>query len=188
MNRVIRPGPLQYVYLLLVPAFLIFIGVAIFSAGFSAEPPDWVSRLPWATGITVAGLLWAAYVLGLTVEIDDAQVSKLYLFGLLRESIPIARLAADVSSERDQYRNSIQYVNYATLDGRGAFTLLRTWAWRASDVDALLAKAHTHSDVQMRRQNWILSAFALALPLSGIAIFVVAILLLITHALFRWPS
>lgn len=187
MKRVIRPGVLQYGYLLLVPALFVIIGIAMIAAGFGAEQPDWTSLI--AAGLLVAapGVAWAVYVLGMSVELDADRVSKLYLFGLLRETIPLARLACDVSTETDQYENQIQYMNFATIDGRGAFTLLRGWAWRRHDVDDLFGLAR-RMDVPMRRQNRILSVFALGLPLSGFAIFVIAIGLLITHALFHWPS
>jgi hypothetical protein len=187
MKRVIRPGPLQYGYLLLVPALIIIFGLAMIAAGFGSEPPDWASRLPAGVAILAPGLFWAAYVVGMRVEVDDTQVSKLYLFGLLRETIPFAHMAVDVSTETDQYENNIQYLNFANIDGRGAFTLLRGWVWPGRDVDDLFVRAQ-HVDTPMRRQNWILAVFALALPLSGIAIFVIAIGLLVTHLIFHWPS
>jgi len=188
MNRVIRPGPLQYAYLLLVPAIPIALGIATLAAGFSAEPSDWGSRLPSAASIMLLGLIPAAYVFGMSVELTDASVSKVFLFGLLRETIPLARMAANISTERDtEHGFDIQYVNFATIDGRGAFTLLRGWVWPGRDVDDLFVLAR-HMDTDMRRKNWILAAFALALPLSGLGIMVAAVVLFLSHLILHWPS
>ncbi|SRR6266567_1077069 len=188
MTRVIRPGPLQYAYVLLVPAIPIGLGIATLVAGFSAEPPDWVTRLPAAASIMLLGLIPAAYVFGMSIELTNSTVSKVFLFGLLRETIPLARMGADISTERDtEHGFDIQYVNFASIDGRGAFTLLRGWVWPGPDVDDLFVRA-LHVDTPMRRQNWILAAFALGLPLSGLGIVVAAIVLFVTHLIFQWPS
>jgi hypothetical protein len=187
MKRVIRPGPLQYGYMLFVPALFIIGGIATIVAGFVTESPGWATLLPVGIVIAAPGIAWAAYFVGMTVEVDATQVSKLYLFGWMRETIPFARLAADVSRESDQYGNDIKYVNFSTIDGRGAFTLLSGWVWRGRDVDALFRKA-SYVDAPMRRQNRILSVVAIGLPLMGVGIVVTGFGILIAHALFHWPS
>ncbi|HET7466423.1 MAG TPA: hypothetical protein VFL29_07135, partial [Candidatus Dormibacteraeota bacterium] len=93
----------QYLYMLPWPVLVTGVGVLTFAYGFSVQPPDWGSRLPWAAGIAAIGLVWAGYVLGMRVDVDEENVTKVYLFGLLRERIPRDALTFDVDESRDRY-------------------------------------------------------------------------------------
>ena len=106
MRRVIRPGPLQYACILLLPALPVAFGVATWAYGLGVEPADWRTRLPWAVGITLVGLFPAAFLLGMSVRLEPATVTKVYLFGLLRERIPLDRLAWTVTVPQTKGRAS----------------------------------------------------------------------------------
>ena len=87
--RVIRPGVGQYIYSLFFLNVFTYIGIATIIYGFTAHTQDWGSRAPMSLFLIALGLLPSAYVLGMRVEVSGGQVSKIFLFGLLRETIPL---------------------------------------------------------------------------------------------------
>ena len=111
----------------------------------------------------------ALYLLGTRVEKSRGQVSKLFLFGLLRETIPLDHLAANVQREHDG-GVPVTLARFIRIGGPGAFNLYRTWIWRGGDVDHLLSLAARPiaPDDTVRRQNGRLIA---AVVLIGLAAF-----------------
>lgn len=184
---VFRPGPLQYLYILLLPAFLLFMSEQMIAYGFSARAQDWGARLPWAIGMAAPGLLLAAYFLGMKVEVDEDHVSKVFFFGWLRESIPREQLAASVETEHSENSSYSRY-DFMSAEGRGAFSLYPTWVWRRPDVDAVfMMRTRPWPDASMKRQNWILTVGVWGLPVSSLLIVLSAIVLAISAHFFHWP-
>jgi hypothetical protein len=133
MRRVIRPGWLQYAYMFLLPAMPIALGIATFAYGFSVEFTDWTSRIPWAVGVALLGIIPVAYMLGMWIEVTDTDVSKVRLYGRWRTTIPIDHLSMSV----ERSGNDTVKVVFANEGGPGSFGLYKTWVWREKDVDDL---------------------------------------------------
>jgi hypothetical protein len=169
MTRVIRPGPWQYVYILLLPALPLVLGVATIVTGFTMEEPDWGNRLFFGLLETAIGLVPAAWLLGMRVELTERDVSKVFLFGLRRETIPRDRLSANVETSADSYFNEIALAEFQRVSGPGAFKLYRKWVWRTADVDdlVLLATQPFDDDAPLHRQN---RRLIIGLWLTGIVV------------------
>jgi|SRR5579864_2278247 len=168
--RVIRPGPLGYVYALFFPAVAIIFGLGIIFDSSFTHGKDLAVRLPAGLFVLLAGALPAIHFLGIRIEVDSNQVSKVYLFGLVRESIPISQLAAKVEF-RLMRGSTYPYARFMNADGPGAFNLYPRQVWRSNDVNELLRLATRRWDsaVSPKRQQGAL----LAIPLLGaIAAFV----------------
>jgi hypothetical protein len=153
--RVIRPGPWQYAYVLVLLALPIALGISTIQYGFTIQEHDWGNRIFFGLLEIAFGAVPAAYMLGMRVELTDRDVSKVFLFGLLRETIPRGRLAATVNTSYDQYGFEVALAKFKRVDGPGAFKLYRKWVWRAADIDDLLVLASEpwHDDVFLHRQN-----------------------------------
>src|SRR5262252_3529923 len=123
MNRVMRPGPLQYIYMLFLPAIPIALGIATFTYGFQVQPPDWGTRLPWAIGVTLLGLIPAAFIVGMTVRVEPDALSNVYFFGLVRERIPFTGLACKIGQSSDRYGSNITRFCFRNVGGAGFFGL-----------------------------------------------------------------
>ncbi len=124
---VFRPGMRQYAYCLWAPVLCIGVGVAFVLR--------W--NVPGSVGFGVLflaiGLIPAVYVLGMRVEVDQRNVCKVFLFGLLRESIPRDQLACD--SRRSA---GTDLVCFMKADGAGAFNLYPGYVWKDRDVQTLI--------------------------------------------------
>ncbi len=152
--RVIRPGPFGYVYALFFPAVAIIFGLGIiFDSSFS-HGQNLSARLPAGLFVLLAGAFPAAHFLGIRIEVDSNQVSKVYLFGLVRESIPISQLAGNVEY-RTMRGSTYPYARFMNADARGAFNLYPRQVWRSSDVNELLRLATRPWDfaVSPKRQH-----------------------------------
>ncbi len=171
-RRVIRPGVGQYIYTLFFPAFVICVGIATIVYGFTTQAQDWGSRIPFGLLIIAFGLLPSAYVLGMRVEASGGQVSKIFLFGLLRETIPLNQLAASVGRDSGAWQ-----ARFMRANGRGAFSLYRSYVWRSSDVDELLGLASRPWDPEasMKRQNARLIAAVVLVGIVGFILFLIAL-------------
>jgi hypothetical protein len=145
----------EYIYVLLMPAFAIGVGIATIVYGLTAKSEDWATRLPVSLFCIGLGLVPALYLLGMRVEVDRRHVSKIFLFGLTRESIPIGRLATTVDNEHDRSGFTVPAARFMNVGGRGAFSLYRTWVWRTTDVNRLLGLASLPWDpnASMKRQS-----------------------------------
>ena len=168
--RVIRPGPFGYVYALSFPAVAIIFGLAIIFDASATHGKDLAVRLPAGLFVILAGAFPAAHFLGTRIEVDSNQVSKVYLFGLVRESIPISQLAGNVEY-RYMRGSRYPYARFMNADGPGAFNLYPRQVWRSSDVNELLGLARRQWDfaASPKRQRGALLAVPL---LVAIAVFV----------------
>ena len=167
---VFRPGLFQYIYALLIPGVFLSMGIGTVAYGLVTASQDWSSRIPASLLWVVLGLLPSAYVLGMRVESNGQQLSEIFLFGLFRETIPVAQLAAKIDKEVSG-GVLVSKAQFMRAQGSGAFSLYRTWIWRARDVDDLLGYATQPWDPgsSMKRQNGRLIAI---LVLLGIAAFI----------------
>lgn len=138
MRRVIRPGLFQWIYIMLVPAFCIGIGVYAITYGFTMEVPDWGSRLPAGLALIAVGVLIALYFVGMSIEVTDGDVSKVRLFGLWRTTIPLAGLSASTG----RLGRDTTVVRFANRHGGSGFGVYKMWIWRDRDVDDLVTLAH----------------------------------------------
>ncbi|TMB94635.1 MAG: hypothetical protein E6J40_13770 [Chloroflexi bacterium] len=165
--RVIRPGPLGYVYALAFPAVAVIFGLAIIFDSSATHGKDLAVRLPAGLFVVLAGAFPAAHFLGIRIEVDPNQVSKVYLFGLVRESIPIAQLAGNVEYRFAARSGSYPYARFMNADGRGAFNLYPRQVWRSSDVDELLRLAKRPWDfgASPKRQHGAVLAFMVLLAI-----------------------
>jgi hypothetical protein len=173
---VVRPGFFQYAYALLVPGFFTAMGMATVAYGLTTQAQDWSGRLPASVFWGVPGLLGCAYVLGMRVEVTGQQVSKIFLFGLVRETIPLDQLAAKVDRE---YSSGVHVskAQFMRAQGRGAFSLYRTWIWRGRDVDQLLRLGSRPWDPEssMKRQNGRLIGIVALVGLAFFIAFLIAL-------------
>jgi hypothetical protein len=111
------------------------------------------------------GLIPALYVLGMRVEIDQQNVSKVFLFGLLRESIPRDQLACNVRTG-----SRADLACFMRADGAGAFCLYPGYVWRDRDVQMLLQlSTRTFSEGDRKRQH---RRFIAVLVAAGVVGFV----------------
>jgi hypothetical protein len=154
---VFRPGGLQYAYCLWAPVLCIGIGVALLL--------QW--SVPGSVGFgvlfLVIGMIPALYVLGMRVEIDQRNVSKVFLFGLLRESIPRDQLASDAKKSA-----GTDLACFMRADGAGAFNLYPGYVWRDRDVQMLVQlSTRRFSWGDGKRQNRGLIAVLVALAVIG---------------------
>jgi hypothetical protein len=137
---VFRPGPL-----LLFSAWFLFMAEALIVFGFRAYTQDWSSGIPWAIGMAAIGGLWVAYVLGMRIEVDDQNVSKVYLFGLLRSAIPRDRIHASSHTERvpagpvsDEWKyERVDFESVDDDDDVWGFSVYPFLFWRSGDVAQL---------------------------------------------------
>ncbi|HEX9099495.1 MAG TPA: hypothetical protein VF956_08440 [Candidatus Dormibacteraeota bacterium] len=136
----IRPGPFGYVYALFFPALAIIFGLGIIFDSSFTHGKDLAVRLPPGLFVLLAGAFPAAHFLGIRIEVNSSQVSKVYLFGLVRESIPISQLAGNVEY-RHTRGSTYPYARFMNADGPGAFNLYPRQVWRSSDVNELLRLA-----------------------------------------------
>jgi len=166
--RVIRPGPFGYVYARSFPAVAIIFGLAIIFDASATHGKDLAVRLPAGLFVILAGAFPAAHFLGIRIEVDSNQ--KVYLFGLVRESIPISQLAGNVEY-RFMRGSRYPYARFMNADGPGAFNLYPRQVWRSSDVNELLELATRQWDfaASPKRQRGALLAVPL---LVAIAVFV----------------
>ena len=81
-------------------------------------------------------------------------VSKIFLFGLLRETIPLDRLATHVKQEYSS-GSYVPLAQFMCVEGRGAVILYRTFVWRRRDVNELLTLQTRQWDpnAEVSRQN-----------------------------------
>ncbi len=175
--RVIRPRPLGYVYALSFPAVAIIFGLAIIFDASATHEKDLAVRFPAGLFLILAGAFPAAHFLGIRIEVDSNQVSKVYLFGLVRESIPISQLAGEVEY-RSMRGSRYPYARFMNADGPGAFDLYPRQVWRSSDVNELLELATRQWDfaASPKRQH----GARLAVPLlAAIAVFVLLLVLFV---------
>ena len=151
MKRVIRPGPFQYAYMLLLPAGAVALGAATILYGFSINEHDWGNRAFWGLFVAALGLIPAAYVFGMWIEVDGERLRKVYLFGLLKEQIPIPQLATDIEGRTGDEPRAL----FMNVEGPGAFGMYVGWIWRQRDVADLgsLATRSWNPDALMHRQN-----------------------------------
>ncbi len=173
---VIRPGVGQYIYSLFFLNVFTYIGIGTIVYGFTAHTQDWGSRAPMSLFLIALGLLPSAYVLGMRVEVSGGQVSKIFLFGLLRETIPLDELAVN---EKPEYSGvlPVSHARFMRANGRGAFSLYRSYMWRSSDVDLLLGLASQPWDPEasMKRQNVRLIAAVILVGIVGFILFVITL-------------
>jgi len=164
--RVIRPGLFGYVYALAFPAVAVIFGLAIIFDSSATHGKDLAVRLPAGLFVVLAGAFPAAHFLGTRIEIDPNQVSKVYLFGLVRESIPISQLAGNVET-RYMRGSRYPYARFMNADGRGAFNLYPRQVWRSSDVNELLRLATRPWDfaASPKRQHGAVLAFMVLLAI-----------------------
>jgi hypothetical protein len=150
-RAVFRPGLGQYAYLLAVPALWAALPIAFM---FSQPLTVWTLLAISQCAIGVIGL---AYMLGMRIELDDERVSKVYFFGLFRNSIRLSQLRARI---KNSYRGGTE-ANFESADGEGfGFTIQRTFAWRRRDFDRLCAIAAAS---ERRREGRLATARELAL-------------------------
>ncbi len=172
----IRPGVGQYIYSLFFLNVFTYIGIGTIVYGFTAHTQDWGSRAPMSLFLIALGLLPSAYVLGMRVEVSGGQVSKIFLFGLLRETIPLDELAVN---EKPEYSGvlPVSHARFMRANGRGAFSLYRSYMWRSSDVDLLLGLASQPWDPEasMKRQNVRLIAAVILVGIVGFILFVITL-------------
>jgi hypothetical protein len=166
--RVIRPGPFGYVYALFFPALAIIFGLGIIFDSSFAHGKDLFARLPAGLFVLLAGAFPAAHFLGIRIEVDSDQVSKVYLFGLVRESIPISQLAGNVEY-RSMRGSTYPYARFMNADGPGAFNLYPRQVWRSSDVNVLLGLATRQWDfvASPKRQHGALLAIPLLVAIAA---------------------
>jgi hypothetical protein len=124
----------------------------------------------------VLGVLPCVYVLGMSVEANGEQVSKVFLFGLYRETIPLDRLAAKVDKELAS-GVFVSKAQFMRAQGKGAFSLYRTWVWRGHDVDELLKLARRQWDPEssMKRQNGLMITIVVLLGIAAFVVFLIAL-------------
>jgi hypothetical protein len=146
-----RPGLGQYVYLLAVPALWAALPVLVV---ISQPPTMWT----WLDiGQSAVGVIGLGYMLGMRIELDGERVSKVYFFGLFRNSIRLSQLRARI---KPCYQGGTQ-ATFDSADGEGlGFTIQRTFAWRRRDFDRLCAIA---SASERRRSGRLATASELAL-------------------------
>ena len=96
------------------------------------------------TAVAFAGVVVAIFevfaivhLLGLSIEVDDENMSKVYFFGLLRRQIPREHLRASSHVERGSDWSHTR-VDFERADGEGSgFSAYPFWVSRAADVDLL---------------------------------------------------
>ncbi|HET7465087.1 MAG TPA: hypothetical protein VFL29_00325, partial [Candidatus Dormibacteraeota bacterium] len=115
------------------------------------------------------------YVLGMRVDVDEENVTKVYLFGLLRERIPRDALTFDVDESRDRYGWSIERYQFMNERGPGYFGLYSGWCWRSGDVEYLynISKGKRDWNFGVHRQNRRLVQAIVVLPIAAIVVLVV---------------
>jgi len=138
-KRVIRPGPGQYGYVLLLPALPIVVGIGTILYGFTILEHDWANRLLFGLLAIAFGAVPAAWLLGMSIVVDDESLSKLYLFGALRSSIPRESLRMAVEQESDRGGTYPRIDFDSADDDRPGFSVYPSWVWRASDIRRLRA-------------------------------------------------
>jgi hypothetical protein len=154
---VFRPGVLQYAYCLWAPVLCIGVGVALL---LQWNVPGSVAFGVLFLGI---GMIPALYVLGMRVEVDQRSVSKVFLFGLLRELIPRDQLACDAKKSA-----GTDLACFMRADGAGAFNLYPGYVWRDRHVQMLIGlSTGRFSWRDRKRQNRRLIAVLVALGVIG---------------------
>lgn len=144
-RTVFRPGVAQSIYLGFGPALVLLAGLAVIIAGPIIHPVanDRISIIGWGVGIAVAGGFWLAYIVGMSIEVDEERVSKAYLFGLVRVAIPLRYLS--ISAEKVRSRSGLVWgdrLDFRSSDGRGGgFSTYPGQVWHRRDMDKLLAIA-----------------------------------------------
>jgi hypothetical protein len=132
--EVFRPGLLQYLFLVPPIAFFTVIGIAL----AIAQPLSGFTFLAVALSL-VSGLV-LLNLLGMRIELGDEGLTKIYFFGLLRQSISISQLQASRDSGPRE-----STVWFESADGKGlGFGVIRSAVWRGRDVDKLYEIAVTH--------------------------------------------
>ena len=155
---VMRPGFGQYIYLLPVPALWAALPVLVV---FSQPLSTWTLL---AISQSAVGAIGLAYMLGMRIELDDERVSKVYFFGLFRNSISISQLRARI---KRSYQGGTEAA-FESADGEGlGFTIQRTFAWRRRDFDRLCSIAATS---ERRREGRLATASELALENSALEV------------------
>ncbi len=162
---VFRPGVLQYAYCLWAPILCIGGGVALLL--------QW--NVPGSVGFGVLlltiGLIPALYVPGMRVEVDQRDVSKVFLFGLLRESIPRDQLASDVGRSA-----GTDLVRFMRADGAGAFSLYPGYVWRDRDVQMLRQLSTPgFSEGARKRQHGRLIAVLVVVAVIGFIVLMIGL-------------
>ncbi len=117
--------------MLSVPILWALLGAVIV---FAAPISVWSLKSLIGVGMFAAGIAVVLYVIGMRVELDDVNLTKIYLFGRFRTSIPLSQLRA--STERTE--SSGTSVTFVSANENGqSFSLLRTWGWRGRDINRL---------------------------------------------------
>jgi hypothetical protein len=148
----LRPGPLQYAYLLLFPAIFVLIGLLIIGYGFQADPPEWSNRIFGCIPFFGLGLIWAAFVLGMSIEIDDLSVRKRRLFGALdSRPIPLDSLQASAETEHSSDWSYTRIDFTSDKDKWAAFSVYPFWVWRTKDIDYIRTQAAKAQSAQVAK-------------------------------------
>jgi hypothetical protein len=156
------------------PAIAIAFGLWIIVDPAASHGKDLAVRLPAGLFVILGGAIPALYILGMRVEADPDQVSKVYLFGLFRERIPISHLATTVELGWSR-GSSYPYGRFMNVDGRGAFNLIPRQVWRSSDVNELL-RLSTYQwslDARPKRQHGALLGFLVLVASVGLVLVLV---------------
>ncbi len=115
------------------PAFfaVVFAALVIFSP---------LTVWSWlGVGMSVVCIVICANVLGMRIELDDDQLSKVYFWGLFRSSIPLKQLRTSTNRQTGRSPGS---VDFASVDPNGpSFNVVPFFAWRVRDIDSLKAIA-----------------------------------------------
>ncbi len=142
-STVFRPGPGQYIWNLGWAALPIVAGVGLIYLALTPQAQDRNALIAAGVVITIGGMFLVAYLLGMKIEVDDERVSKVWLFGLVRKTIPVQQLSASVVKEHDKWWTYAR-VDFEAVDSRNVSELFGVhpfWVWRSRDVDALRAIA-----------------------------------------------
>jgi hypothetical protein len=140
---VFRPGLWQYAYILLLLALPVAFGISMIQYGFTIQERDWGNRIFFGLLMIAIGAVPAAYFLGMRIEVDNDNVSKVYLFGLLRSAIARDRIhaTAHTESSRGWDYTRVDFGSVDENDNSLGFSVYPSWVWRSSDVDKLLTIA-----------------------------------------------
>jgi hypothetical protein len=107
------------------------------------QAQDRISILVAGIAVAICGGALLAYVFGMSIEVDEECVSKIYMFGLVRAAIPLQYLQASADTE---YSGSASWLelpytrlDFGSFDEHGdGFSAYPLWVWRRRDMDKLL--------------------------------------------------
>jgi hypothetical protein len=144
-RAVFRPGFGQYIYIGGAPALAVLAGLGITVAALEPQAQDRIALIGIGTALVVCGGFLLAYLFGMSIEVDEERVSKVYMFGLMRFAIALRYFSASSATEYSSgswLEWAYTRLDFESSDGVGDdFSAYPFWVWRRRDMDQLMVLA-----------------------------------------------